>query len=228
MTAVLEGTASLAAAVRLRRQQLDRQAGQAEQLAAQISATEAELAGYRALAELNARAGALLTTIGEETQETARGKVQELATRALQVVFGPEHEFLLKPGERGGQATLELLVRSRYPNGTVVETGVLEARGGGMAAVIGYVLRLVVLLLTPDLANVLFLDETFAHVSARLRGAGGRVHGRGGAQGRGAAGAYHPLPGLRRLRRPGRPAGAERGRGDGGAPWRIRVSRPGR
>jgi hypothetical protein len=156
--------------VRRRRPLLDCQAGQAEQLAAQISATESELAGYRALAELNARAGALLTTIGEETQEVARGKVQELATRALQVIFGPEHEFLLKPGERGGQATLELLVRTQYPGGAVIETGVLEARGGGMAAVVGYVLRLVVLLLTPDLDNVLFLDESFGHVSARYEG----------------------------------------------------------
>lgn len=170
MTAVLEATASLAAAVRRRRQQLDRQAGQAEQLAAQISATESELERYRSLSELNARAAALLTTIGEQTQETARGKVQELATRALQVVFGPEHEFLLKPGERGGQATLELLVRTQYPGGSVVETGILEARGGGLAAVVGYVLRLVVLLLTPELDNVLFLDEPFGHVSAQYEG----------------------------------------------------------
>jgi hypothetical protein len=160
----------LQAAVRRRRQLLDRQAGQAEQLAAQISATESELAGYRALAELNARASALLTSIGEEAQETARGKVEELATRALQAIFGTQHSFRLEPGERGGQATLEMIIRSEYGDGEVIETGVLEARGGGMAAVVGFVLRLVVLLLTPDVCNVLFLDESFAHVSARYEG----------------------------------------------------------
>jgi ABC-type lipoprotein export system ATPase subunit len=35
-----------------------------------------------------------------------------------------------------------------------------------MAAVVGYVLRLVQLLLTPELRNILILDETFAHVGA--------------------------------------------------------------
>jgi ABC-type branched-subunit amino acid transport system ATPase component len=48
----------------------------------------------------------------------------------------------------------------------VVETSVLDARGGGMAAVAGFVLRLVVLLLTPGARRFLALDESFAHVSA--------------------------------------------------------------
>jgi DNA repair exonuclease SbcCD ATPase subunit len=170
MTVILEDSADLLAAVQRRRQQLERQVGQAEQLAVQISEAEAEVGRHRAVSELNARAAVLLTTIGEEAQETARGKVEELATRALQVIFGAQHSFRLEPGERGGQATLEMIIRSEYGDGEVIETGVLEARGGGMAAVVSFVLRLVVLLLTPDVANVLFLDESFAHVSARYEG----------------------------------------------------------
>lgn len=167
MTTALE---DLSAAVRLRRQQLDRQAGQAEQLAAQISAVEDEIAEYQRISERDRLSGALLTTIGEQEQNTALHKIEELATRALQVIFGAEHSFVLEPGERGGQATLEMTVRSQYPDGQVVETGVLEARGGGMAAVVGFVLRLVVLLLTPDVWNILFLDEPFAWLSARYEG----------------------------------------------------------
>jgi chromosome segregation ATPase len=156
---------SLIAAVQQRRQQLDRRAGQFEQLQLQIAAAENELAAARAASALHARVTGLLTSIGEEAQETARGKVEGLATRALQVVFGEELSFILKPGDRAGQAALEMLIRSVYGE-TVVETPVLDARGGGMAAVVGFVLRLVVLLLTPGVRRLLLLDETFAHVSA--------------------------------------------------------------
>lgn len=169
MTATLDH-ADLVRAVQRRRQQLDRRVGQADELAAQISAVEAEIAQYQVLAERERLAGALLTTIGEQTQETARVKVEQLATHALQVIFGTHHSFRMQAGERGGQATLELIIRSEYPDGEAIETGVLDARGGGLAAVVGFVLRLVVLLLTPELANILLLDEPFAWVSAQYEG----------------------------------------------------------
>ena len=35
-----------------------------------------------------------------------------------------------------------------------------------MAAIVGFILRVVVMLLRKDVARILFLDETFAHVSA--------------------------------------------------------------
>ena len=46
-----------------------------------------------------------------------------------------------------------------------LETPILEARGGGVAAVAGFLLRACVLLLTPDSRNLLVLDEVFAHLS---------------------------------------------------------------
>lgn len=165
MTIAVADHSGLLAAVQSRRQQLDRLAGQAEELTGQISVVEAEIEGHRAVSERERLAGAVLTSFGEQTQETARTKVEQLATRALQVVFGPHHSFHLRAGERGGQATLEIVIRSQYPGGETVETGVLDARGGGLAAVVGFVLHLVVLLLTPELANILFLDEPFAWVS---------------------------------------------------------------
>lgn len=158
-----ESAADLAAAVRLRRQQLDRLAGQAEQVAVQGKEAEAAVAELRADMELYAREEALLTSIAEDAQETARREVEQLATRALQVVFSEQLSFRLVPGERGGQAVLDPVVRSDYA-GAVTETPVLEGRGGGLAQVIGFVLRLVVVLLSPDLRNIMLLDETFAHV----------------------------------------------------------------
>jgi DNA repair ATPase RecN len=156
--------APLADSVRQRAAELARQAGAAGQLDRQITAAETEADGLREQAELHARVQALLTSIGEQAQDTAREKIESLATRALQVIFGENLFFRLIPGERAGAVTLEMVIRSEYPDG-IVETPVLEARGGGMAAVVGFVLRLVVLLLTPEVRRVMVLDESFTHVS---------------------------------------------------------------
>jgi len=154
---------------RRRRQEIEREAGKAEQVARQGKDAEAEVARLEAAVEQHLKVQALLTSVGEEAQESARAQVEGLATRALQVIFGPELSFHLVPGERGGQATLDLMIRSDY-GGTVTETPVLEARGGGMAEVVGFVLRLVVLLLTDGARRFLALDESFAFVSESYAG----------------------------------------------------------
>jgi hypothetical protein len=161
----VNGVAELAAEVRAIRGLLDRESGRAQEVARMGKAAEAEVAALTAQAELHAQAEALLTRIAEDAQETARDQVEGLATRALQAIFGPELSFGLVPDEKGGQAVLDLVIRSEY-GGVVTETPVLSARGGGLAAVVGYVLRLVMLLLTPEARRFLALDESFAHVSA--------------------------------------------------------------
>jgi hypothetical protein len=156
---------SLAAEARQRRGELERQAGAALEVARQGKATVREVDELRAAVELYEKTAALLTTIGEEAQDTARHQVEELVTRALQVVFGDNLSFHLVPGERAGQATVDFVLRSKFAD-RWVDTPVMDARGGGMAAVVGFVLRLVVLLLTPGARRFLALDESFAHVSA--------------------------------------------------------------
>jgi ABC-type taurine transport system ATPase subunit len=48
-----------------------------------------------------------------------------------------------------------------------VDTDVVDARGGGLAATVGFLLNVVVLLLSPDRRDSpLFLDETFAFLAA--------------------------------------------------------------
>jgi hypothetical protein len=161
---VTTDVAALAAQVRSTRQHLDREAGRAWQVGQAWQAVEAEIATLEELAAQYARVAALLTTVGEEAQETARGRFEALATRALRHVFGENLSFGLVAGESGGQATLEAVIRSDY-GGTITETPVLTARGGGMAAVTGFVMRLVMLLLTPGVRRILFLDESFGFVS---------------------------------------------------------------
>jgi DNA repair exonuclease SbcCD ATPase subunit len=156
--------AVLAREVQVRRRDLDRQAGRAQQVAKSWQSAEEDIARLTARVEQCAAAAALLTRIGEEAQESARAMFDDLATRALRDIFGDEYSFRLVPGEAGGQVTLEPVIRSEH-GGEVIETPVLEARGGGMAVVVGFVLQLVMVLLTPGARKILFLDETFGMVS---------------------------------------------------------------
>ena len=144
------------------------------------------LAGQRAVAERDALKAlleqheavvALLTRTGEELQDTAQRQIEELVTRGLQVVFDDSLSFRLVPSVKAGQANLDFIIRTVYDDRgmdhsgdapVVIDTPVMEARGGGMAAVTGFLLRLVVLLLTPETRarRFLVLDESFGMVSA--------------------------------------------------------------
>jgi hypothetical protein len=160
--------AAVAAAVQAARRGLDRQAGRAQQVAKEGIRAEAEIERLEGLAELCAKTSALLTRIGEAAQESARQMFEDLTTRALQDIFGEELSFHLVPGEAAGQVTLEPVIRSQY-DGEVLETGLLDARGVGMAVVVGFVLQLVMVIKSPRAGKVLFLDESFAFVSASYR-----------------------------------------------------------
>jgi hypothetical protein len=161
---VVIDVAALASRVSARRRELDREVGRAQQVAADGLAVEAAIAVLEHLVDTCAKTAALLTTFGEQAQEDARAQFEALATRALQVIFGANLSFGLVAGESGGQPTLEPVIRSVH-GGTITETSVLDARGGGMAAVAGFVMRLVMMLLTPGARRVLFLDETFGMVA---------------------------------------------------------------
>jgi ABC-type nitrate/sulfonate/bicarbonate transport system ATPase subunit len=73
---------------------------------------------------------------------------------------------------------VDFVIRSEYVAGdeagvnadapVIIDTPVLEARGGGMAVVVAFLLRLVILLLTPGARRILLLDEPFAFVSAEF------------------------------------------------------------
>jgi DNA repair exonuclease SbcCD ATPase subunit len=158
-------TTDLDTAVRQARKRADREAGEAAVIGRQGKAARAEVERLRASLELHEKVLGVLTSVGEARQESAQRQVEGLATRALQVIFGEELSFHLVPSVKANRAEIDFVLRSRYGD-TEVDTPVLEARGGGMAAVVGFVLRLVVLLLTPGARRVLFLDESFGMVSA--------------------------------------------------------------
>lgn len=163
MTDLLQLTERL----RRARRALDRQAGEAAALHRQAQTLTGHIDRLEADIEHYTRAAAVLTSIGETRQAKAQATIEALVTKGLHAIFGTDLSFHLHPVVRGNRPEIDFIVRSTLDDGTTVDTPVMDARGGGLAAVIGAMLRLVILLLSRDRqAPVLFLDETFAHLSA--------------------------------------------------------------
>lgn len=108
-----------------------------------------------------------LNSMGEDRQFQTQQKIEELVTRGLQAIFDESLSFHIVQSVSGKSVTVNFVMRTTLDR-DVIETPVLEARGGGVAATIGFLLRLVVMLLSKGTRteNILVLDETFAHVSA--------------------------------------------------------------
>lgn len=150
--------------VRQARHSYERRAGAARQLGEAGLRVQQEVSRLTAEVSRHTQVNALLTNLGEMAQRQSQEKLEQLVTRGLQVIFGSELSFHVQQSVKASQAVTEFVIRSTY-NGTQIDTPVMEARGGGMAAVTGFMIRLVVLLLTPGARRILFLDETFGHVS---------------------------------------------------------------
>lgn len=178
----------LADRVRLTQRRIDQMTGEAKAVAAAGVAARDKVARLTEQVALHEQVTKYLTSLGEAEQQHAQSQIEQLVTRGLQVIFDETLSFHLVQAVRNNQATVDFVVRSEYPCGECagnpasypapgcpcceqtgkqgMDTPVMDARGGGLAAAVGFMLRLVVVLLTPGIRRVLFLDETFAHVSA--------------------------------------------------------------
>jgi len=148
-----------------KRRELDILVGQArgvaedgKRIAAEVDSLTTDIAMYDEVV-------ALFQTISEERQNDVQAKIQALVTHGLQTIFGEDIAFEINTANRGKLAASDLVIVSTI-NGEQVSTPVLDARGGGVANVVGFLLRLVIVLLTPDARRTIVLDETFAQLSA--------------------------------------------------------------
>lgn len=160
--------------------ELHEQAGEVRALATRGQKLTGELADAAAAKETAERVAGVLSKLADEKDAAAREQVESLVTAGLQAIFGDGGEVLsfhmVKSTVRSA-TNVEFEVHTTKPDGEVIVTDVLSARGGGVAAVIGVLLRVVLILLTREtgqrVSDVLVLDESLAHLSAdRLEAAG--------------------------------------------------------
>lgn len=157
---------SLVVRARNRRRVLDERQGEARALLTRGKALQEEIASLTELIVDLDQTTVLLNSMGEDRQQRAQQTIEDLVTRGLQTIFDESLSFHIVQTTRGKTVQVEFVVRTTL-QGRVIETPVMDARGGGLAATIGYLLRLVVLLLTRGQRqdSLIVLDESFSHVS---------------------------------------------------------------
>lgn len=149
------------------RSKLDQQAGEARALAIRGKSVLKEIEGLKSDAEKYERIAGILNKIGDERQDNAQRQIEGLVTRGLQIIFGEELSFHLVSTTKAKAVHTDFVVRSTLADGTQIDTPVMDARGGGLAVTVGFLLRLVVKLLAePHKPHVFYLDESFAQLSA--------------------------------------------------------------
>jgi DNA repair ATPase RecN len=148
------------------RRHLDRQAGAAKSLAEQGRAAQTRIAELKQQILDLEQAAVTLTSLSEQRQEQIQRTIESLVTYGLRTIFDEDLSFHLQQSVKRGATEVEFIVRTTLADGTTIDTGLLDARGGGLVSVVGFLLRLVILLLSKQPSPTLFLDETFSHVSA--------------------------------------------------------------
>lgn len=163
----MDNLTELSNRVRLARRKVDTKIAEARVMATRGKEIREEIELASKDVDLYNKVAITLASIGEQRQQQAQNQIEELVTRGLTTIFGEDISFHLVQTQRGKTPEVKFLVKSRGLNGRAVETPVMDARGGGLAAVVGFLLRLVVLLLSKDGKEpILILDESFSHVSA--------------------------------------------------------------
>ena len=162
---------TLRARLRQARSKVDQDVGRAKSLKSQADSLAVEIKELQEKKDSFEKAAAVLASIGEERQAQAQTQVEQLVTRGLQTVFGEEYGFRIEQTTTANRPEVNFLVKSVTEDGKVIETDVLSSRGGGLAAVVGFLLRVVIMLLSKkSQESVIFLDETFGMLSAEYEG----------------------------------------------------------
>ena len=150
----------LVAQITLRERDLEREQGVMESLykRQKLAAQKASEAQQRALA--CEEAAKLLATFADERQEQVIGTIETITSTGLTQIFGTPIQLKLEQVVRARRVEMDAKIVSDG-----LETSIMDARGGGLASVAGFLLRVSVLLLTRNARRLMVLDETFAMLS---------------------------------------------------------------
>lgn len=109
----------------------------------------------------------LLFKISDVKRAEVSSRIEALVTKALRSVFGKQHySFRFLWEEKRGTMTASPVIVTKNEDGEEITTDVVNGHGGGIVDVVAFVLRFVLLRLTPDLAPLMIVDEPFRHVAS--------------------------------------------------------------
>lgn len=152
------------------RRRLDHKEGEANALRAEQQRLLSEKEDLAKAALLYSKCSIVLNSLAETRQARVQQQIEVLVTEGLRSVFDEELSFHLISSVKANKQVVDMVIRSKLVGGQILETDILSARGGGISAVVGFLLRLIILLLTnKDKDKLLVLDETFSNLSEEYR-----------------------------------------------------------
>lgn len=153
----------LAAAYDQRRTTYLSDLGSAAKAQETVQRLTAEAGAERYAARVDEAVALLFQAYSDAEHAQLTRRIEDLVTKGIEAVFGPIYRFQVTTTAERGQAALRFTLVA--PDGS--EHPVMDAQGGGLASIIGFILRVVVLALRPGgRQRLLVLDETFGMVSA--------------------------------------------------------------
>lgn len=162
----------LATQLRKAREDVSYRQGQRQTLLDMIARLEQRATGFEREAEQLRKAIEVLQVATETRRQELKDRVESLVTRGLRAVFNREdYEFGFAVQLKRDVFGVTPVLRSHF-KGQPMETSIVDGHGGGIADVVSFLLRVVVLCLArPRVAPFMALDEVFRHVSPEfLRG----------------------------------------------------------
>lgn len=143
---------------------LERRVGEARALAEQGRKAKEQYEREAEIVIACEEATAFLNSFADERQTKVHQQIEDLVTHGIQTIFGDGLTFHVLSEQKSNRTEVSFSLKSTMGDGETVETSILDARGGGVAAVVGFLLRLIITLLREE-RPLLALDETFAQVS---------------------------------------------------------------
>lgn len=109
-----------------------------------------------------------LSVINSLMEKVANRHIEELENIVTQVLhtvfFDREYTFFIRVSDRGANKQAEMFLRE-VRDGEIIETSLRDGVGGGIQAVIGFVIQ-VFYIQQLQAKKVLFLDESFSQLSS--------------------------------------------------------------
>lgn len=105
-----------------------------------------------------------LAQFADERQAQVYQQIEATVTEGLRSVFDEDLRLEVSTKLVGSRSETVFTLVSHTDKGEL-RTSIMDARGGGVAAIVGFLIQAVLVLLTPNLRPIIFLDETFRNVS---------------------------------------------------------------
>ena len=115
-----------------------------------------------------------LMQFADERQASVFRQIESTVSEGLQTVFEEDLRLEISSKVVGSRSEIVFTLVSGGAGSDELRTSIMESRGGGVAAITGFLIQAVMVLLTPNLRPIVFLDESFRAVSEEYQAPLGR------------------------------------------------------